>query len=887
MKKEIISSYSIPQIDFFFERKYRLKFLISTLLLLPFLAISQNTAPPNKDAFLPSDSIKIAASTEYKNGQFYKIAYGNRYRKSWRTPVTFPKFDLNSTAGKLRIVKKGGGMSTKSLRLEGEDGREYVLRSVFKSGRRGVPDRFRNSVYEDVLQDLRVGGHPYSALPIAPLAAAADLYHTNPSIYYLPEQAALGKYKENAGELYLFEEYPNEGWNLGSFGNTEKIIGYDKLLEKVRDTPKNQVDEKWVVKSRLFDLWIGDYDRHDDQWRWAEFPDEANNIDYWRPIPRDRDQALFDINGVLPWILSRDFIHIQQHPFAGRIQDMKEFASNAKHFDRTWTTELEWKDWKVIAEELQAKLTDEVIENAFLTWPKAIYDLDAPSLIKRLKKRRNRMVSHAQQLYELLTKYVNVVGTDKREFFEVNRKNDNVLLVTVYALSKNGKKKKITYQRTFYAKETKEIRLYGLGGSDQYSLSGNAKNPIVIRVLGGPETDEIETTSDRKLDKKVVIYDTPKGVDLPTNVKFKKALTNDPKVNDYDRLEYKYDNYFPILSFGSTVDDGFFLGAGVTFTRYGFRKDPYKAKHRFYVQFSTQTDAFRFNYASDFTEQLIGGINFSPSINFDRPFIFNFYGLGNNTQILSDDERFHQIRLKRFSFEPMFKKRWAKAENRTKFGPFFENVIVERRVGRISDVEGFLRDTDRGNKSFLGFKVDHQFTTLDDQNFPKTGMRYKAKLTYYHNLDEEQAYARLEGSFSNFFHTDFPFPITLGSRIGGATLSDNNYYFFHNNNLGQNNYLRGFRNNRFAGTHIFYHNIDVRIPLFFFQNHLAPGEVGFLASFDYGKVWYQEDVSRNWKSSISGGIWWAPYRFTAINVFYTKTGNGEQNAFTLRTGFFF
>ncbi len=885
MRKLIIANYYnfLHNIS----REYRLTLFFTYLLSVPFLAISQNANEGIKVPIVSTDSIKIVASTEYKNGQFHKIAYGNRYRKSWRTPVTFPKFDLNTTAGKLKVVKKGGGMSTKSLRLEGEDGREYVLRSVFKSGRRGVPDRFRNSVYEDVLQDLRVGGHPYSALPIAPLAEAADLYHTNPKIYYLPEQDALGEYQDNAGELYLFEEYPNEGWNLASFGNTKKIIGYDRLLEKVRESPKNKVDEHWVVKSRLFDLFIGDYDRHDDQWRWAEFPDEENNIDYWRPIPRDRDQALFDINGVLPWILSRDFIHIQQHPFTGRIQDMKEFASNAKHFDRTWTTELEWADWEIIAKDLQAKLTDEVIENAFLEWPKAIYDLDAPSLIKRLKKRRDRIVPHAQQLYKLLAKYVNVVGTDKKELFEIHRKNKRELVVSVYPISKKGNKKAAIYERTFYAEETKEIRLYGLGDTDQYVLKGAAKNPIIIRVLGGEDTDNIQTAANGEINKKVVVYDTPAGIKIPTNATYKNQLTNNPKVNEYDRLEYSYDNYFPLLTVGSTVDDGFFLGAGVTFTRYGFRKDPYRARHNLYLQFSTNTNAFRFAYSSDFTEQLIGGINFSPSINFDRPIIFNYYGLGNDTRILSDDERFHRIRLKRFSVEPMFKKVWARQENRTRFGPFFENVIVERRAGRVSDLEGFLEDRDRGNKSFLGFKIDHQYTTLENLTFPKKGVRYNFRATYYHNLNEEQAYARLEGSLSNFFHTEVPFPITLGSRIGAATLSDNNYYFFHNNNLGQNNYLRGFRNNRFAGTHAVYHNLDLRIPLFFFQNHLAPGEVGLLAGFDYGKVWYQGDHSDSWKSSISGGIWWAPYQFTAINVFYTKTGNGEQNTFTLRTGFFF
>jgi len=884
LREDSISlKYSCPKIS-----KYLFKSLLGVLgiLYLPFSLYTQQNAI-NLATNRHSDTITTVASTEYKTGTFYKLTYGNRYRKSWRTPVTLPKFDLNKTVGKLKIVKKGGGMSTKSLRLESEDGREYVLRSVFKSGRRGVPDQFKNTVYEDVLQDLRVGGHPYSALPIAPLAEIADLYHTNPSIYYLPEQAALPtEYKDFAGALYLFEEYPNEGWNLSSFGNTKKIIGYDRLIEKVQDSPKNQVDEKWVLKSRLFDLWIGDYDRHDDQWRWAEFPDEESGIDLYRPIPRDRDQALFDINGVLPWILSRDFIHIQQHPFAGRIQDMKEFASNAKHFDRSWLTELTWTDWLPIAQELEQKLTDEVIEKAFETWPKNIYDLNAPSLIKRLKKRRDRMVPHAKELYKLLAKYVNVVGTNRKEVFEINRKNSKEVSVTVYAFNKKETKKQLTYQRTFFANETKEIRLYGLKGQDEFKFTGAAKNKIIVRVLGGEEVDRLTADNQSAVDKKVVVYDNPTGIQIAENTNSKNLLSDDSEVNEYNREEFQYHNYFPIFTFGSTTDDGFFLGGGATFTRYGFRKKPFGARHRIFFQFSTQTNAARFSYSSDFTE-VIGGLNFNPTISFDRPIIYNFFGLGNDTKILSDNERFHWIRLKRFTVAPLLKKVWKNRFNTTRFGPFFENVIVERREDNISDAPGFLNDSDRGNKSFLGLQFEHQFNTLDNNNLPSKGVRYQIGATYYRNLNEEQAYAKLEGSLSNFFHIEVPFPMTFGSRIGAATLSDDNYYFFHSNNLGENNFLRGFRNNRYAGSHFLYHNLDLRIPLFYFKNHIAPGEVGLLAGFDYGRVWYPDANDGGWKSGISGGIWWAPYKFTAINIFYTKTGNGEPNTFTLRTGFFF
>lgn len=835
------------------------------------------------------DSISFAASTEYKSGTFQEVAYGNRYRKSWRTPVKVPVFDMSTTFAELTPVKKGGGMSTKSLRLEDKTGREYVLRSVYKNGRAGVKDRFRETIYEDILQDLRVGAHPFAAQVVAPLADAVGIYHTRPVVYFLPKQDQLGEYKEDfGGELYLFEEYPNEGWEYSaSFGDTEKIIGYDRLIEKVFDSPKHQVDERWTLKNRLFDLFIGDYDRHDDQWRWATFPDEDNKTIYYRPIPRDRDQAFYDINGVIPWVLSRDFIHIQQKPFAKRIQDMKEFASNAKHFDRTWLTGLEKADWVEVAKELENSLTDEVIEKAATALPPEIYALNGRRLIKVLKGRRNNMVKHALQLYRFLAKYVDVVGTSKKEHFLIQKDKDKQLTIKVYALNKKGEKTSQFYERTFDAKVTKEIRLYGLDGEDTFEFAGVDHNPILVRIIGGEAKDEVTSVEQDLGGKKVVVYDNFDGLKLPSRNNFVNRLSNDSAVNEYNRKELQYHQYLPVISFGQTEDDGFFLGGGVTFTRYGFRKQPYGSRHHFSMRFSTQTDAFNFTYWSDFTKA-IGSLNFNPAISFDRPVIFNYYGLGNDSGIMADNEPFHWVRMKRFTVEPLLKKIDRNQNKTTQFGPFFQNVIVVTQPGRIAaDAPSLFRENDFGNKSFLGFLVKHENKFLDDETIPTKGWRYNIGLTYYRNLNEELGYANLEGSITGYAQIKIPFKVNLGSRIGFAHLSNDNYYFFHNNNIGGNNNLRGFHNNRFGGTTSLYGNLDIRVPLFYYKNHIAPGEVGLSVGLDTGRVWYPDANEGGWKNSISPGIWWTPYRFTSVNFFYSATSNGEENTTTLRLGFFF
>ena len=69
------------------------------------------------------------------------------------------------------------------------------------------------------------------------------------------------------------------------------------MIENLIEDNDNRVDQNFVVRNRLFDMWIGDWDRHDDQWRWAEFKEDNGSI--YRPIPRDRDQAFFINEGFI------------------------------------------------------------------------------------------------------------------------------------------------------------------------------------------------------------------------------------------------------------------------------------------------------------------------------------------------------------------------------------------------------------------------------------------------------------------------------------------------------------------------------------------------------------------------------------------------------------
>ena len=127
--------------------------------------------------------------------------------------------------------------------------------------------------------------------------------------------------------MYLLEERPNgDGRDLDIFGNSKDIIGYTDLLDKMKQDHKHYVDQKWVVKSRIFDLFIHDWDRHDDQWRWASF-DKKDGETMYRPIARDRDQVFYRFRGAVPTLISA----LSLRKFKSFKHDLKDVAGQSEY----------------------------------------------------------------------------------------------------------------------------------------------------------------------------------------------------------------------------------------------------------------------------------------------------------------------------------------------------------------------------------------------------------------------------------------------------------------------------------------------------------------------------------------------------------------------------
>ncbi|MDA0195081.1 MAG: hypothetical protein O2887_09255 [Bacteroidetes bacterium] len=726
-----------------------------------------NSVSPTDADDLPKfvDQKVSASSTIKHHKKKNKIGLsGMNYRREWEQMIeNVPVFDIETEKGGLVIIQRGGGQQTRSLRLEDKTGKQWVLRSVEKYPSNALPLELRGTVIDDFVTDQVSASHPYGALVVPPLAEAVGVHHTNPRLVYLPDDPRLGIYREDFAEgLYLFEERPaNKDWGDASFfGNPDDIINTMKLIEKMQDNGNHHPDQRQIVRSRLFDVVIGDWDRHDDQWRWAKFNQAekyGEKIDLYQPIPRDRDQAFFRGDGPLLKLGSHRWGQPKFQGFYDQIRDVEGLAFNARYFDRYFITEADWNLWNEEAQFIQSNLTDDIIESAIRSWPKEIYDLNGETIIRKLKQRRNDLTRYARELYLFLSKNVNIIGTDEADSFVINRMNDSQTMVQVFRVSKNKRElKSKIYERIFNHNETKEVRLYGLGGKDKFEITGDVKSSLTVRIVGGKGKDVFDDLSRvKKGGRRTIIYDTETGTEVTGSRETKGNFTDsDETINDFDRRAFKYDVLAPKFFGGFNPDDFILIGGGLSYTKQGFRMDPFKSRHTFLFDMAPKSSSFNFKLINEYNH-ILGKWDFKSTVDLSEPsFADYFYGFGNgtkvNTNLREEDSQYYRARYSQIKIAPSIRRRWSDDKHIIEFGPLFHRLNVETedndnkgenrfifQYATFRDGQGFqLLDQDR---NFAGGFLNYSFDNTNSPAVPTSGWRYNLKTRLLSQLGDEDS----------------------------------------------------------------------------------------------------------------------------------------------------
>ncbi|MCJ8166465.1 hypothetical protein MKJ04_16590 [Pontibacter sp. E15-1] len=500
---------------------------------IPFPADTTSLAPVSyKDS-----TVTVAAGTHYKRSKLHTFFYGKHYRDVWTTPVTVPVLDLGTAHGGLTPVRLGGSRQSISLHLQDTAGTEYVLRSVDKEPASSLPEKWQRSYLANIARDATSATHPYAALVLPAMADALGMYYVVPELVYVPHDARLGKFKKTmGGTLALLERRPSgDQSDYAPMGRASHVKSSRSAITERLSDNDSYFDARFYLKARLFDMLIGDWSRHEDNWRWAEEAHAPKAYTY-KAIPRDRDNVFYRLNDApIPWLFMQLNLKPHFQTFRSKIENVEKLNRSGRNLDELILAELDWKDWEEMVDSVQHALTDEVIEQGFRAMPEPVAAVSAPAIKKMLRSRRDGLLDAAYSYYSTLASTVQVVGTDKHERFEVAVLSPEQVRVRMYKTNKKGDERELRYERTFEADDTEEIRLYGLNGDDHFSISGNVRPNLKISVWGGAGEDSYQVEGQgSKLGKQVLLIDTKYRntyeVDKHTTVE----IDDDLKAKDFD-----------------------------------------------------------------------------------------------------------------------------------------------------------------------------------------------------------------------------------------------------------------------------------------------------------------------------------------------------------------
>ena len=831
-------------------------FNISTFILLCFMLLKPPVSSAQSDTSKPGHRIVIPGP-QYKRTAIHQLFWGRHYRKEWNTPVSMPLFYLDTAAGGLIPYESGGGTQSKSLKLRSIANREYVLRSVDKTFGRALPETYRGTFVEKILNDQVSIAHPYAAITVAPMAEAAKIYHTWPQIVYVPEQKALDSFNnEFANAPYLFEQRPDGNWQEASnFGNAIDIIGTDRVMEQIRSNSSHRIDQQLYMRSRLFDMFIGDWGRHEDQWRWAVFTEGNKTI--YRPIPRDRDQTYTKFDGfLLKFAKSAAGLgHLQS--FDHSIKNVPEFNFPARFLDRQMANETTLEQWVNTAKDLQTLLTDGVIDSSVKLLPPEVFPLSGTGIISKLKSRRDHLAKYAEEYYLFLVKEVEIVATTDRDLIEIIPQDDKSISIKLYSLTTNEAEREPYYSKTFFSGETKEIRIFGLDGQDVYDIK-EGHNEITIRIIGGPADDEYRISKTSNMH----VYDS-REENLDRSAGSRLHLSDDPNIHTYQYNSFVYSKkgFSPAIFYSR--EDRIYAGISYKVTNHKWRREPFANKHEVFVRYSVNQAAFNLGYEGQ-VNNFIGKWNLILNGSYDWVRWTNFYGLGNETRQLSQDRDFHRIRSQD-GLGSMGFQRFLGKQSSIAFTPFYETIKLLKDTGRFL-MKNFVPVIGNQNfirKHFTGIGVELDLRRWNDVILPTKGINLFTAVRRVYNIRDEKSFTNYTGNIQFFL------PITrwmtLAVNNGAATVRGEPE-FYQLNSIGGNR-LRGFRRERFWGQTVFHNNNDLQF-IFNVKGNLFNGKAGFIFFGDQGRVWLEGENSDKWHYGYGAGIVLVPFNRAYISVQY-------------------
>lgn len=823
----------------------------------------------------PIETVKVTPEFEEKWGKHYRDLYGVEIKAAVAI--------LDTLYGGLQVERAGGGNQTQSLRLVDKDDKEYNMRALAKdpfaflksSGYDDLDAQayFKGTLPAQLIEDFYTAAHPYGAFAIPKLAGAANLNHTHPKVFYVPKQPRLGDFNHSHGDrLYMIVEKPDSDFNGDHmFGFNEDVESTSDLFEAIREDEKNRVDELEYIRARVFDMLVGDWDRHEDQWRWAEQKD-SSGVAHYIAIPRDRDQVFSKFDGKIIKKLQKFMPSTRELANYGPdIEFIEKFSESAINLDRAVLQRTAKKEWLDAVAYIQENITPAVVAKAFKDMPVEVQDENWKNIQEDLLKRKENLKAIVERYYDYYIRFQTLKGTDKDDHFYINRNSDGTTQIKAYRIE-DGKDGALLFDRLFDPKETKEIWIYGLDDDDRFTTTGDAKSKIKLVIAGGQNDDIYDLQNGNNL----TVYDQPKGNKIEKNkgarVRFSSVYEN--HIYDTERLPSEAKQIGLNVSYNP--DWGVAPHLIIKRQKLGFERNPFTS------QFVADVHYFSLMQAAQFK----GEVHFSnifPEWNFKisglattNNYTENFFGFGNETQ--NNAAQFDQNRINMQKFEG-----GAGVYYNGEYGSSFEASLNYQQYNL--DQSLLLNNYNYLNSNnYATLKSIYSYTSLDQEKFPTRGMLFEASGFYSDNLDNRETVFAADPKLIFWNAIDSSRDLILKTQIDAALRFGNDIPFYQAAKLGGNSGLRSYRLGRFTGDQMLHSSVDLLYQIKPIKTALFPIRSHLYLGYDLGRVWLNNEDSNRWHDSYGGGVNFSIGEFLSSSFGYFTGSEGGRLQFALKFG---
>jgi len=824
------------------------------------------------------DSVAVRIHPKYdKVSGLHRSIFGENYRKEWAAKVKLPYLRLSQLHGGLTPEKLGGGEQTHSLRLVDPNGEEWVLRTLEKDASKLLPKDLQQTFASDLLDDATSTLHPFGALVVPPLSDALHVPHANPIIGVVAPDPNLGQYAaEFTGKVCLLEEREPTGKSI----NTEKAE--DALMED----NDNRIDSREFIRARMLDVFIADWDRHEDQWRWQGKKTEKGKR--YVAVPRDRDDALNMRQGMVEYLVRRRWLFPVIQTFDSRVEDVRYSMFKSRFMNSYPELIISYQEWMDMANNFKQTLTDNLLEAALRRMPPEIYRMRHDELLKKLKERRDNMPAAMDEYYRFANRIVDIRLSNRNEHVEIGDAIGGGMKIFVNKISKKGALEDTLLNAAFDPAITKEIRLFVADGNDKVVV--NTKNTVIrLRIVGGEGQKQYQVVESNK---RIKLYgkDNNRHSFSGDSSRFVTHFANDTATAAIHNTNL-YNVTMPLVSASINRDDGFLLSLGFRYTgQGGFRKFPFTTTQELLVTHSFTTKAFAIHYLGDWTK-VVGNADLMLLADIKAPNnTVNFFGRGNGSVYdrSRDFSTYYRTRFNTYDFAPML--RWhLDSTSNFSVGPSISYYHLDpsdntgRFINDAAAIGSYDSTTVRKDKLHAGIVMDYVIDKRDSKVFPSSGIYFDVKAVAYSGLNSSsRSFGQVIPELS--IYQGLGHRLVLADRIGGGVTIGQSA-FYQSLFLGGQGNLLGYRKNRFAGRDMIYNNLEARLKLGDVSSYYLPGQFGISGFYDVGRVWDKHDQSNVLHQGVGGGAYFAPASFFVLQAQAGYSSEGWYPEFSFRYRF--